>query len=62
MSDVSLKTFPGSHLEALTLLYVQSQDLTGKSPEELLDMYDDAYTKIYSRATDKHNAKLSGLM
>lgn len=60
MSDtVSLSTFPDNHIEALALLYVQSQDLTGKSPEEILDIYDDAYVKIKEHNRNKKNAKMA---
>ena len=41
--------FPSSKQEALALLYVQSQDLSGKSPEDLADMYADAYTRLRAR-------------
>ena len=34
--------FPGNEIEALALLYVQNQDLTNATPQELLTMYDDA--------------------
>lgn len=47
MSDVSLSTFPESTSEALAMLYVQSQDLTGKTPEEICEMYWDAYYRIF---------------
>lgn len=51
------KTFPSGKFSALSMLYVQSQDLTGKTPEELLDMYDDAYQKIENHAVEKHKAE-----
>ena len=39
-------TFPRTKEEALALIYVQAQDLTDVTPEELLSMYNDAYTRI----------------
>lgn len=42
MSDV----FPTSKIDALTMLYLEHQDLSGLSPETLLDRYDDVYKKL----------------
>lgn len=41
--------FPSSKLEALTYLYLQNQDLSDKSPEELYVMYLDVYKKIHTK-------------
>lgn len=38
--------FPSTKYEALALLYVQSQDLTGKTPSEIKEMYEKAYEEI----------------
>ena len=46
MSDTNLRTFPCDEREALAMLYVQNQDLTGLTPEEIYDKYCDAYEKI----------------
>lgn len=47
MSDtVNLRTFPKSEIEALALLYVQNQDLSGLTPEQIYEKYNDAYTRI----------------
>ena len=47
MSDkVTLNTFPASEIQALALLYVRNQDLSGLSPEEVYDKYRDAYDRI----------------
>ena len=40
------ETFPSNKFEALALLYMQHQNLSGVSPEQLLDWYQDVYTKI----------------
>lgn len=42
-------TDPKVEFKALALAYVQGQDLSGKTPEEVLDMYDDALSRIYTR-------------
>lgn len=46
VDKVSLNTFPSCKQEALAIAYVQAQDLSGKTPEELAAMYDDAYSRI----------------
>lgn len=51
-NDVNLKTFPRSFHEALAMLYVENQDLSGMTPEQMLDTYLDAYEKICT-----HNKK-----
>ena len=38
--------FPSNKFEALTLLYLQQQDLSGLTPEQVLDKYQDAYSKM----------------
>lgn len=43
------KCFPKDKQEAVTFLYMQQQDLTGKSPEELVEMYDAAFKRINDR-------------
>lgn len=54
MSDkTTLNTFPASELQALALLYVQNQDLSGLSPEEVYDKYRDAYERIGKYRRDK---------
>ena len=45
-SEQKFSTFPSNHTEALAYLYVQSQDLTGKTPAEIHNMYFDAYYEI----------------
>ena len=39
--------FPNSEIEALALLYVQNQDLSGLTPEEIYDKYRDAYKRSH---------------
>ncbi len=52
-NDVNLKTFPRGFQEALAILYMENQDLSGMTPEQILDMYLDAYGKICA-----HNKKM----
>lgn len=47
MSDsVNLSTFPSGKVQGLTLLYMQNQDLKGKTPEELALLYTETYSRI----------------
>lgn len=56
MADTILRTFPEDEAEALAMLYVQNQDLSGITPEQLFDMYEDTCKKIKEYRKDKHNA------
>lgn len=47
MSDsVRFTTFPTGEVSALAYLYVQNQDLKGKTPEDVYTMYAEAKAKI----------------
>lgn len=48
-------TFPSDKFDALAMLYVQRQDLSGLTPEELLNLYEDARKKM--RDQSKLNSK-----
>ena len=57
MSDaVKLSTFPASVEEEIAMLYVKAQDLTGKSPVDIYNMYWDAYYKILKDYREKLNS------
>jgi|GEM_PF-1927103 len=43
-TEVSL--FPSTRTEALTMLYLQNQDLSNVSTDELVQMYADTHEKI----------------
>ncbi len=43
---IKLNSFPSSTAEALALVYVQNQNLEGKSPKEITSLYYDAYFEI----------------
>lgn len=49
LEDYTVSVFPANECQALALLYVKSQDLTGKTPEEIADAYTDAYQRIVKR-------------
>jgi hypothetical protein len=47
--SISLNTFPSGKASALTMLYLEKQDLSALSPEELADKYTEIYEKIDAR-------------
>lgn len=56
MANETLRTFPENEVEALAMLYIQNQDLSTVTPEELLDMYQDTYQKIKAYRREKRSA------
>jgi hypothetical protein len=60
---VDLSTFPSTKAEALTLLYLQNQDLSGKSPKEIADLYTSTIEEIREafRSQPRKSVKFSGL-
>lgn len=44
--NTSFETFPTNKLEAVAMLYMQHQNLSGLTPEQVLDKYQDAYARI----------------
>lgn len=44
--NTQFETFPANKFEALAMLYMQHQNLSGLSPEQVLDKYQDAYSRI----------------
>lgn len=43
-----LRIFPESVTEALAMAYLNSRDLTEKTPEDIARIYEDAYRRIYA--------------
>lgn len=48
--------FPSDLSEALTMFYLQNQDLSGKTPEDITELYYEAYYKI-RKHQDKARSK-----
>ncbi|MCM6879545.1 hypothetical protein [Enterococcus faecium] len=44
--DVTLNSFPSNRIEALTMLYLQQQNLKELSPEELTKKYFEVYKDV----------------
>ncbi len=47
--------FPSSAHEAIAMLYVQNQDLSGKTPEELFKLFKETERSLYEYATENRN-------
>ena len=61
MSDsISLSTFPNGKIAALTMLYLQSINVSSLTPEQLLDKYDEVYEKINEHSKNKRKTKNTG--
>lgn len=50
MSD-NLKTFPSSAIEALALEYVRQQNLSEKTPREIMRLYDKAFSEMTAESS-----------
>lgn len=53
--DSSIYAFPSTREEALAMLYLEKQDLTGKTPAEIHTMYWEALKKIRADYAEKRN-------
>lgn len=51
-NDTNLRAFPSDRYDALAMLFLRNQDLSGKTPEEIAIMYDDAYEKISGKLNE----------
>lgn len=45
-NDVEFNLFPANRVQALAMLYTQNQNLTGKTPIEITEIYLSAYSEI----------------
>ncbi|ORX23379.1 hypothetical protein BVF91_05985 [Thermoanaerobacterium sp. PSU-2] len=53
---ITLSSFPSTRTEALTMLYLEKQDLSHISPEELVEKYLEIEGKI-NQTFSKHSKK-----
>ncbi len=51
-----VRFYPSNKAEALAYLYMEKQDLSDKTPEDIVDMYNE----VYDRIVRKMNAIPSG--
>ena len=51
-NDVNLNSLPSNRTQALAFLYTQNQDLKGKTPTEIAEIYVSAYEEINSNISD----------
>lgn len=47
-NDIEFSTFPSNRVQALAMLYTQNQDLKGKTPSEIAQIYVSAHAEINS--------------
>ena len=62
MSNTTLNTFPSNKYQALAFLWLERQDLSGKSPAELLAMYDEAYNEMNEAVKAQRDKNKSGFV
>lgn len=56
-SNIGFSTFPANKYQALTMLYLESLDLTSITPEELVILYDETYTAIMDKHKEMRSPK-----
>lgn len=56
MDKIELSTFPSNKNEALTILYLQNQDLSGKTPEEIYELYKSTLSQFKKCSASKVKA------
>lgn len=59
--DYCNKAFPANEVEFLAMLYMQNQDLTGQSPVDLLEVYQNTKKTISDRIKEQEDAKYERL-
>jgi len=60
MAESNFSTFPPNRIEALTMLYLENQDLSMLSPEDLVVKYREVYEQVKKHlveTTPKSKAK-----
>lgn len=57
MENPVFKTFPSSDKEFIAMLYLQQQDLSGKTVSEITDMYYDAIEGVYKTYSKRYPRK-----
>lgn len=61
MDEITMQPFPRNEVEALAMLYVQNQDLSDITPEDLVNMYDNAYETISALRKSQHDSQIEWL-
>ncbi|WP_423189445.1 hypothetical protein ACO1PF_00595 [Alkalibacterium sp. f15] len=61
MTDVNLNTFPSNRVDALSLLFLENQDLSSLSPEEIAQRYLEANNEIRHAFRNKSNTDKNGV-
>lgn len=58
--SIKLFTFPKDSSQALAMVYLNTIDLTGKSPEYIVRIYNDAYKRIEAEQEKINNGTDDG--
>ena len=58
MSETNLHTFPSTVIDALAMLYLQNQDISNLSPEDLYEKYVDVKNTIKAKANELHKSSM----
>lgn len=61
LTSDSLCTFPSNQQEALAMLYLQNQDLSGLTPTQLADKYNSVRDEIKQRFSEIRAEKRKGM-
>lgn len=48
-------TFPATRIDALAMLYLEKQEISNLSPEELLDKYDEVHSALKRHNQEKRS-------
>lgn len=57
-NDVELNTFPKNRAEALTMLYLNNQDLSNKSPTDIVKLYSSAIQEVREALRTTNNSSV----
>jgi len=57
LSDKELKTFPSNDIEAITIMYLQKQDLSDMSPSELAMKYFEVKKEVHEAKVEYYSNK-----
>lgn len=57
-NEVNLRTFPATKSESLTMLYLQNQDLSKLTPQELVDKYDEVNKLVRKQISSKNSVQV----
>ena len=54
-NEVNFNAFPKSYIQALTILYLNNQDLSEATPEDITNLYCDTIRRVIRASNDYRN-------